>query len=577
MLLLFMPLVSFAQSPDDPVFDLRDYFGDGMTDYTTEVRSQSWGTCWIHGAYGAMESNLEMTGNWTAFGMTGEADLAEYHLDKFNGFNRKGEPDDEPNDGWYTGQKDPFPGSNYDEPLESRTHGLTVHLGGDYRIAAAYLTNYGAVNETDATRVSGYYPAKRIDFGYGDEDGIPKVSEEYRFFIPHHIEWHTLSGSDAEKRRRIKDAVVAHGAVATCMYYGGGFFSGGIHYQPPADIREPNHSIAIIGWDDNKETQAPENGAWLCRNSWGSSWNGDGHFWISYADKHAARHPEMGGVTFREIRKSVFNRIHSHSLHGWQYDTGADTVNITGGANRFAINENEVLLAIGFYTMIENVNYSLRILDTLDDGAPELATLEGFIEQPGFHIVELEHAIFLQAGKDFFVAFELDRGGYAFDASFRVYTAMGMMPASDPKPESDPYEDFYKFDQSSDFYSAGGTITDPPYDVYSKASEGESFYKDAYGQWREFYDYDAYGAFQTEWDDQSWNFAINGYAAIIAGPYPGDCDADQDVDGRDLASLAVDFVRQNCDPDLPCSSDFDQDNDVDDVDLLVLSANFGKI
>lgn len=35
------------------------------------------------------------------------------------------------------------------------------------------------------------------------------------------------------------------------------------------------------------------------------------------------------------------------------------------------------------------------------------------------------------------------------------------------------------------------TITDPPYDVYSKANPGESYYKDAFGRWLDFYDYDA--------------------------------------------------------------------------------------
>ena len=208
--------MSFAQSPDDPAFDLRDYCGDGTTDYTTAVRSQSWGTCWIHGTYGAMESNLFMTGNWSVAGMAGEPDLAEYHLDKFNGFNRKGEPDDT----WYTGQKDPFPGSNLDEPLESRTHGLIVHLGGDYRIATAFLTNHGAVNETDDTKVSGFYPEKRIDFGYGDYNGIPKTDDDYYYFIPRDVEWQTLYGTDIEKRQRIKQAVVDYGAVATCMYWG---------------------------------------------------------------------------------------------------------------------------------------------------------------------------------------------------------------------------------------------------------------------------------------------------------------------------------------------------------------------
>jgi C1A family cysteine protease len=67
--------------------------------------------------------------------------------------------------------------------------------------------------------------------------------------------------------------------VAVAMTVFDDFFSytGGC-YDTPGDWWV-NHCVLIVGWDDNA---CGGNGAWICKNSWGTDWGIDGFFYIKY-------------------------------------------------------------------------------------------------------------------------------------------------------------------------------------------------------------------------------------------------------------------------------------------------------
>ncbi len=407
-LAVVLTVAATATAQEDP---LPDFFSltwvDGET-YVSPVKKQEGGTCWAHAAMASVESALMMNGNWAAVGDTGAPNLAEYHLDWWNGFND-----------YYNQDADPP-----DSPI-----GVLLHWGGDYCMTAAYLgRGDGAVRDIDGQI-------------YWDEP--PRFDSSFHRYYVRDIEWYTV-GDSLEKINIIKRRLMEGGAIATALDSDTAYLdqSSWIHYQPADAPGLITHAVTIVGWNDYIETGAPAPGAWLLKNSWGRSWGVDGYFWGSYYDRWIGRDSLLGATAFRNPELMSYDHVYYHDYHGWRKEREG----ISEAVNAFHTDGGDRLDAVSFYTMSDSVTYTVRIYDRFEDGqlCDELSAQTGTVPYRGFHTVDLETPVMLRTVDDlFYIYLALSDGQQAYDCNSTLEVLLGARTAVTIISRANPGESYY--------------------------------------------------------------------------------------------------------------------------------------
>lgn len=333
-------------------FDLRDQ------QKVSPIRNQgACGSCWAHGTYGSLESVMLPT----------VRDFSENNLKNTHGF------DWGPCDG----------GNNY--------------------ISTAYLARWsGPVNES----ADPYQPnTNPSPVGLAPGGHVQDV-----ILIPQR-------GGPLDNEN-IKWALTTHGGISAAYYHDDTAYSSAhaAFYNP--SYAYSNHIITIVGWDDNFPasrflTRPAGNGAFLCKNSWGTGWGQSGYFWISYYDTVLGYDELFTFLTASPVTN--YARIYQYDPYGWVYSIGWDSPTAYL-ANVFTASHSEELTGVGFYTPDTGTYYEIEIYTGVTSGpltGTRRQTVSGSVSAPGYHTVSIP-AVSLTAGQKFSVVIRITTTGYGY-------------------------------------------------------------------------------------------------------------------------------------------------------------------
>ena len=365
----------------EPGADRGVHTSSYISPYITSIKNQNpYGTCWAHAAMASAEADL-----WKKGLADSTINLSEWQLAYF----------------FYHTVEDPLGGTAGDSVTVVTDSSAEDYLdrGGNQQLATYRLATWqGVTQEEDAPYSTVYNDrTKTLD------DALAYGKDAY------HLEnayWVSMKDRDI-----VKQLIMEYGACAASYYHDSAYFNSSSQWnrsEPLAEYKptgtSTNHAITIVGWDDNYSkdnfgTYKPSsNGAWLCKNSWGSNWSKDGLFYISYEDS-----PNLNGNAYFYDYGTGDNYDYNYQYDG---GVGLSTYSVANAANVYTANSAETLKAVGFYT--EDVQYTCTIKIYKNcTGNPVSGTLVSTqtATEPyaGFHTVVLDTPVDLNAGDTYSV------------------------------------------------------------------------------------------------------------------------------------------------------------------------------
>lgn len=422
---------------------------------------------------------------------------------------------------------------------EGSTDPFDVLLDNGEYIASRMISWAGPVEESRITDVFPAYGSHEIASLSGLTEDDASFASDIRIqnidYLPSPASRDSnlnYTGYNADGTNAIKQAVHGGTAVMVCLNANRDYFNlkNKASYVSE-DTTLLNHAVAIVGWDDsyskNNFRDTPEgDGAWICKNSWGTQadlledfktyvhdnrseiekayreenpdesesavqalsdeelakWymriDEDGYFYVSYYDK-SLYNPMVFHTELNEYTKNYqYDQLNMLSV-----TTPAQSEASGTEANVFTAGEDQEIQAVSVYTAEPGSSVNIRIY-ALDDDAenPEdgklLSETDAEIQWAGYHTVSLKQAAEVASGAKFSAVVKITNSsgqgytplelGYTetWEGSTYAYHVAENTPGQSYILTGDSWTD------ASEYSISGYTVGSPLIKVFASAKAG---------------------------------------------------------------------------------------------------------